>query len=932
VGSPSAARTAASTVRWSRPLVGRRVERARLDAFVAAVRAGHSQVLVLRGEAGIGKSALLEVLASQTAGCRVLVGAGVQADTELAFAALHQVLGPLLGGVDRLPAPQRDALRVAFGLLAAPPPDRFLVALAVLSLLSDAASEQPIVCLIDDEQWLDKESVHALAFVSRRLDAEAVGIVFAGRRSDPLLDKLPELVIDGLDEGDARQLLESSLVGPLDPLVREQLLAETHGNPLALLELPRGVSPSDIAGGFALPSVMPLVDRIEESFRRRLDSLEPATRRLLLLAAAEPTGSPSLLWRAAEQLDLPRKALIAALDAGLIEVGVRVVFRHPLVRSAVYRSASLSEQRDVHAALAAVTDPATDPDRRTWHRALAAEGPDEDVASEVEQSAQRAQARGGLAAAAMFLEWAATLTPDVETRAGRLVAAASAKRDVGDLEAALALLAGADSGLVSVARLAEMTRLRGQIAFDRGRLPDGVQLFVAAAEAFEDFDPSTARQTLGEALCLAMWAGDLRGTFGIQPVAALVAAAPAPTEPLRPLDYVIDALASRYTDGPEFSAPLFTSAVKAFLDPYAGPDQLGQWYWLIQSRVSLLMVLETWDAASWRELAARQVEVARDLGAALHVRHGLNNLVCAAAFMGDLDAAEDYAQEARLIADVTGTPRLQYAEMALAAYRGDASAAAKAISTIAEQAGSSQRLDVVWANWAVALLNNGLGRHDLARDAGLIALEGIDVAFGPLVVPELAEAASRTGDRVLLGRLDEWSREQARITPTDWARGVAALVSALGTADDSGDPDYREAIQCFVDASQRLNAARARLLYGEWLRRRQRPGEARVQLKDAHRAFVAMRCDAFAERAMRELRAAGEPVPRRVLARGIDLTAQEVQIARLAVDGLTNPEIATRLFISPRTVQYHLRKVFKKLGINSRTQLAKVLDRNAGGG
>jgi DNA-binding CsgD family transcriptional regulator len=405
-----------------------------------------------------------------------------------------------------------------------------------------------------------------------------------------------------------------------------------------------------------------------------------------------------------------------------------------------------------------------------------------------------------------------------------------------------------------------------------------------------------------------------------------VASGPSPGEPVRAVDRVIAAFASRYTHGREISAPLFTRAVKAFLDPEASADLIGQWYWLIQSRVSWMLALETWDARSWLNLAARQVEVARELGAALHVKHGLNNLVCAAAFMGDLAAAEDFAQEARPIAEVTGTPRLQYAEMVLAAYRGNAPAAMSAIATVLQEAESWHvRLHVTCANWALALLNNALGRHDVARDAGLIALEGIGIAFGPLVVPELAEAASRTGDRLLLEKLDDWICEQVRVTPTHWARGVAALIRALGADDDSGDQHYDEAIQCFVDASQRLDAARARLLYGEWLRRRQRPGDARCHLKEAHSAFVAMRCDAFAERALHELRAAGEPVPRRTAQAGIDLTAQELQIARLALDGLTNPEIATRLFLSPRTVQYHLRKVFEKLGISSRIQLAHVL-------
>jgi DNA-binding NarL/FixJ family response regulator len=341
----------------------------------------------------------------------------------------------------------------------------------------------------------------------------------------------------------------------------------------------------------------------------------------------------------------------------------------------------------------------------------------------------------------------------------------------------------------------------------------------------------------------------------------------------------------------------------------------------------MILGLETWDARSWHDLATRQVAVARELGAALHLQYGLHSLACVTAFMGDLSAAEDFAGEARLIATVTGTPTLPYSELVVAAYRGNAPQAARAIAAIMQEAETWQvNLHITFANWTRALLNNALGRHDAARSAGLLAFEGIDVAFGPLVVPELAEAASRTGDRALLEKLDKWISEQAGATPTHWTLALAALIRALGTEDDSADQHYREAIRCFVDGSQQLSAARAHLLYGEWLRRRHRSGDARHHLKQAHRAFVAMRSDAFAARALHELRAAGEPVPRPAPERGVDLTAQEYQVARLALEGLTNPEIGTRLFLSPRTVQYHLRKVFKKLGITSRTQLAKVLD------
>jgi hypothetical protein len=389
-----------------------------LDRLLDAVRAGESRALVVRGEPGVGKTALLDYLVEHASGCRVVRATGVQSEMELAYAGVHQLLTPMLDRLQRLPARQRAALRSAFGLGPGSAPDRFLVGLAVLSLLSDVAEEYPLLCLVDDEQWLDRASAQVLGFVARRLAAESVGLVFAARVPGDELAGLPELVVEGLQEGDARELLEAALTGPLDARVRDRIVAEARGNPLALVELPRGVPPAELAGGFALPDAMPLSGRIEESFRRRLDALPADTGRLLQLAAADPIGDPVLVWRAAGRLGIRAEAATPAAEAGLLEVGARVRFRHPLVRSAAYRSASLQQRQDVHRVLAEVTDPKIDPDRRAWHRAQAAPGPDENVASELERSAGRAQARGGLAAAAAFLERAAMLTPDPARRAG----------------------------------------------------------------------------------------------------------------------------------------------------------------------------------------------------------------------------------------------------------------------------------------------------------------------------------------------------------------------------------------------------------------------------------------------------------------------------------------------------------------------------------
>jgi len=418
-----------------RVLLGRRSECEVLDRLLGAVRAGESRALVVRGDPGVGKTALLEYLVEHALGCRVAWAAGVQSEMELAFAGLHQLLAPMLDRLDRLPGPQRAALATAFGLGPGSAPDRFLVGLAVLGLLAEVAEERPLVCVVDDEQWLDRASAQVLGFVARRLVAESVGLVVAARVPSEELVGLPELVVEGLGEADARALLEGVVTGPLDPRVRDQLVSEARGNPLALLELPRGLPPAELAGGFALPGALPTWGRIEASFRRRVEALPAESRRLLQLAAADPVGDPVLVWRAAERLGIGAQAATPAADAGLLEVGAWVRFRHPLVRSAAYRSASLQQRQEVHRALAEVTDPELDPDRRAWHRAQATPGPDEQVAAELERSAGRAQARGGLAAAAAFLERAAMLTPDPARRARRLLAAAGAKRDAGALEA-----------------------------------------------------------------------------------------------------------------------------------------------------------------------------------------------------------------------------------------------------------------------------------------------------------------------------------------------------------------------------------------------------------------------------------------------------------------------------------------------------------------
>ena len=879
-------------------LRGRRSERDVLDRLIEAVRAGESRALVVVGEPGVGKTALLDYLAGQASGCRVVRATGVQSEMELAFAGLQQLCAPMLDRVERLPVPQRDALRTAFGVSAGPAPDRFLVGLAVLSLLSEVAEERPLVCLVDDQQWLDRASAQILVFVARRLAAESVGLVFAARIPGDELAGLPELVVEGLREADAR----------------------------ALLELVRGLTPAELAGGFGLPGAVPISGRVEEAFRRRVDALPAETRRLLLVAAADPVGEPVLVWRAAGRLGIGAQAATPAAEAGLLEFGAWVRFRHPLVRSAAYRAASLQERQDVHRALAEVTDPQADPDRRAWHRAQAAAGPDEQVAEELERSAGRAQARGGLAAAAAFLERSAMLTPDPGRRAQRLLAAAGAKTNAGALDAALGLLVAVEAGPLDALRTAEVEHLRGQIAFDQRRAGDAARLLLSAARRLEPLNTESARDTHLEALGAAMWVGDLDSPGGVREAAEAARAAPRGPGPPRVVDVLLDGLAMRLTEGYAAAAPTLARAVELALALDVANDEVGRRQWVAGGRAGITVALELWDAGSWHALAARHVQFARDTGALVQLQVALNLLAWTHLLAGELATAAQLLEEDRLVAEAIGNPPVAYNEMMLAAWRGREAQASELIeATLAEAAAGGLSRFVLLASYTSSVLYNGLGRHDAAREAAWRAFEHDQVGFGPLVVPELAEAASRTGDVALVRAVLEWLSERTRVTPTEWALGMEARVRALLGEGDVAESLYRESIARLSGTRVRAELARAHLLYGEWLRRERRRTDAREQLRTAHDMLDTMGMQAFAERARRELLATGETARKRTAETSRELTAQETQIARLARDGLSNPQIGARLFISARTVQYHLSKVFTKLAISSRSQLDRVL-------
>src|SRR5689334_11138414 len=714
-------------------LLDRNREREMLDRLVAETRAGHSRVLVLRGEAGIGKTALLRYLSGVAEGCRIARVAGIESEMELAFAGLHALCAPMLGRLGHLPIPQRDALNTAFGMSAGPAPDRFLVGLAVLSLLADAAEELPLICIVDDAQWLDRVSVQTLAFVARRLLAERVGLVFALRESGDghELKGLPELAIEGLATDDARRLLDRTIPGSRVATVRDRILGEAGGNPLALLELPRGRTTIAVAGGFGLPLGTPLTSRIEQGFVRQLEPFPADTRRLLLLAAAEPVGDVTLLWRAAERLGIGLEAAGPAEAAGLVEIGTRVRFRHPLLRSASYRAAPAPERREVHRALADATDARLDPDRRAWHRARAADRPDEAVADELERSAGRAQARGGLSAAAAFLQRAAALTPDPGTRVERSLAAAQVRLDVPDAPSASDLLAAAELGPVDDLQRARLQRLGAQIVFASQRGRDAPPLLLEAARRLEPLDAAMARETYLEAIASAMFAGRL-GTGPDEREVAEAARgsrrAPAPGA----ADRLLDALVTRFTEGYAASVAPLSRARRAFDEPDGGGEDR-RWLWL-----ACRLAQDLWDDELWHALATRGVRLARETGALNLLPNALNYLAALNVHSGAFATAAALIDEVDSITQVTGIPPLKYAAIMLTAARGDRAQTLAALEWGRQNSTERGEGSAIGAScWLTALLHNGHGHYGEALAEARQACEHEDVMYYGWALPEL---------------------------------------------------------------------------------------------------------------------------------------------------------------------------------------------------
>jgi DNA-binding CsgD family transcriptional regulator len=880
-------------------------------------------VLVVRGEAGVGKSALLDYVAARAQGCRLSRAAGVEYEAELPLAGLQQLLGgSVVEHSEHLPGPQRDALKVAFGLEQGPAPDRFLVALATLGVLCDMAEQGTLVCLIDDAQWLDRASIQVLAFIGRRLGAERFALLFAVREPSAVqeLEGLPELPIEGLADHDARRLLAWAAPGQFDEQVRDRIVAETRGNPLALLELPRSLTPAEMAGGFGLPDARTLSGRVQQSFLRRIESLPEQARELLFVAAAEPVGDVTLLLRALDILGIAADSIVPAENEGLIELGARVRFPHPFVRSAAYRAATPEVRRRGHAALAEATDPETDPDRRAWHRAHATPATNEAVAVELERCASRAQARAGAEAAAAFLERAVELTPTGEIRGQRAISAARAKMSAGALSGAEALLAIAALCPINELDCARAERLKAHIAFARTRGGDTPALLSAAAQRLERLDPESARETHLEAL----WAAVRSGRFArAQDVIDAAEAAIAPMRGCasRAVDLLLDGLTTRMGSGYTEALPLVARALEAFQQEGFRQENM-LWCWL-----ACQLAMDLWNDEACENIATGLSVAARERGALNLLPFALNYSAAHQLFAGRFDVAEQLIDEADRITGATGNARIADFSILLAAWRGDRDTTYQLrAALIPDATARGEGFGVEAAEWAAATLHIGKGEYSDAVTAAQRAYDPDGLGFNVWVLPELIEAAARNGDVPIARAAFEQLAERSSVSDAAWARGIEARSRALLTDGQGAEVLYLEAIEQLGRSRVVVHHARAQLIYGEWLRRENRRVDARVQLRAAHEAFDVMGANAFAERAQRELLATGETVRKRNAEANDDaLTPQEAQIARLAYDGLTNPQIGHQLFLSHRTVEWHLRKVFTKLGINSRRELAKAL-------
>ena len=934
VGTPQRGKIATGTIGAPpRPsLLDRALEKAAVDALLNAVRGGLSGTLVLRGEPGIGKTALLEYAIGSATDFRLARALGVESEMDFSFSGLHQLVVPFLPHLDELPARQHEALACALGLATGPAPDRFQVGLATLTLLATTAAQRRLLCAVDDAQWLDVESAQVLAFVARRLHADKVAFLFALRDATSqrgLFEGLPLLHIGGVPEVEARALLASVATSPVDSHVADRIITATRGNPMALLELTSELTPAQLGGASLLPEPLPIGAQLQDVFFRRLKSLPASAQTLLLLAAAEPSGDSVLLWRAAKNLGLNGDALAPAEADRLIIVGPQITFRHPLIRSAVYHSAPLDERQRIHEALAVASDPLIDPDRRAWHRAAAALGPDAAIAAELQRSADRARDRGGYAAAAAFLSRAAELTPDEHQRTERMLATVHAELISGATDRAQAMLAQVTPRLIDPMARARGLRLQGAIRYAQGQLAEAPSLLLQSARMLQPFDPRLASETMLEALQAALYGGRF-ASGGAASVATAALSIPSAT-PSGPkiADLLLSGYAALITEGRAAALPNLRRAVASLqADELRGDVDL-RWFML-----GCLAASELWDDEAQHALATRWVGLAREQRALSTLPVALNYLGWYEVIEGRLQAAEATLAEGREIAKAIGNAGIVgdsgAGNLLYLVWRGrEAEARAAAEAMRRDGIDRGQGASVTHALSALTVLELSLGNYPAALACARDVYDEDLIYLGTLTLPDLVEAGLRSGDRQLAAQALQRFRERALACGTQWALGVLARSEAL-LADELADEDlYKDSVERLQESRAVTDLARAHLLYGEWLRRQGRKRDARVELRTAHGMLESMGAKAFAERAHAELVATGEHARRRTVETSDDLTPQEAQIARLAAAGARNPEIAARLFISSSTVEYHLVKVFRKLGVRSRTELAHALPKPA---
>jgi DNA-binding CsgD family transcriptional regulator len=903
-------------------LLDRELERGQIDRVLELARQGRSAALVLQGEPGTGKTTLLDYAVESGGDFQIIRLLGIESEAELGFASLHQLLLPFAAGLRSLPAPQRDALGGALGLRRADSPDRFLLALAALTMLARAATKQPLLCIVDDAQWLDRESAGVMGFIARRLSADAIAMLFAVR--DPAertadLEGIPWVQIQGLPPEEAGRLLASAVAGRVDRGVSEQIIAQTGGNPLGLIELGGELSREQLAGEISLPELLPVGASLQARYLRQIGSMPAETRVFLLAAAADPTGDPALLWRAGEFLGFDVRAAAPAEAEGLLRFSPLVSFRHPLIRSAVYHGAALAERVRVHEALARATDPEAAADLRAWHRAEAAMAPDESVASELERAADRARVRGGWAASARFLARAATLTPDADERFRRVLAAARAEATAGASVRAQALLDSVAGQLDDPVKHAAALRVQGTIRYALDQAAEAASVLLDAARRLAPLDTALARATLLEALAAARISGRLAKIgAGDADIAHAARSLPLPLPADATIgDLVLDADATLLLDGHEAAVPVVKRAVAAILEaPISSAELLTLTGVGCTAASALGDDHALYSLANWLEVQARDQGAVLPLSIAL-IFSGFSEL-----FAGHLSQAHArYAERAAIEAARGGS--CEVGEALVLAWRGrpdEARAQAVAAAQVAVEQGEGWKLALL--DYARAVLALGMGHYEEVLAASPHGFEE-NVLLRTFALPDLIEAAVRCGERETAERALATVASRAAASPTPLMLGLLARSRALLGSDP--EASYSEAIGYLKQARGRVHHARAELLYGEWLRREKRQRDAREHLQAAYGVFRDIGADGFAERARLELAAAGGTARPPGSFPGDGLTPQELQVATLAAAGFTNLEIGSRLFISPKTVDYHLGKVFRKLGVGSRRQLARVL-------